>query len=724
MTLRAATVTLLLALVVGGTAVWWQTREQQAEETEDISGLQRRAVDLPTLLDSVPWIRIHVEYPDGSPAPAAKIFMETPEPPEPERTEFLRVHPVPALASRLETLGTPLTADERGRLTVTLPGNANFGIAAYRDGAWAAERLRREDFGAGDEIRLMLKPSRELEVCVVNESGTPQPGVPVQYLEQTLSGTAGERERVITDANGHAQIRILDLTRFGGSRGEPYPLLALGFPDRRESTRLLDDVGTLPDLITLVMPATGSVVAEVRAFDGGPVPDGTPIVLQLRAVQAQGSHFAPFFWMTPRDHLRAAHGIVLGGLARFPRVGLGLNFEIGADYQRAERYEGKGFNGPVEAGEVVRLQLAQHVLLPEVRGRILLSKGVRGAQLSLPGTLVAVSADGDYWTDEVVLRTDASGNFRIALDPARTDGRWSRFTLMALSQSGGATYVASAVCDGDLRTGELRFGEILLGGPLLVAGVVVSPEGAPLRTAFGVIEARAVEEQELGWRLAAQHIRWHAGVDSRFEVYGAFPPGRYKILADAVDQPRSWQSAEAHFDSGDADVELRFGSHYLLTGNLILDPHIPTEHCSLLLRNGGHEVRGPLDKFRSGIWLKVPLVQGAPRVDLTIFGYGDGWPLLEMFDMATDRDQGLYVGRLNLRGQLGVATLGSGTTSGRLFRSVILFPEGSRSRYGYEVIKPGQPIVFRLDSPHCVASLPGVPLFDVVLRDGPFTLQD
>jgi hypothetical protein len=698
----------LCALAAIGAALWMWRREPQVGRAEvhpnaGIS-LERRSVPLPHLTDADQPVLVRVLDPDGRPAAGAEIFLENPDAPADLVRAFDDAHPIHTLAARLQSLGTRHVADAYGALRAPLPRLRLFGIAAHADDRWVGATHLREDFGPESTLTLRLAPALELAVLVLGSDDAPRAGIPIGYRSD--AGNLG-RALALTGADGIARMRALPEVP-PLPPGSAFPAVGFGFPCDASGLRRLEstDFGITP--VTMRLPPLGEVTAEIVDASGRPAADGTLVVMQEAVPRALSDR-----WTTPSESLQSARGVVRDGTAHFPFVGLGHGLEIAADFQSTGRFEGVTFPGPLEAGERVRVILQQRHVLPALRGRVHSDSAAPLADLALTAHLIYVDEYGIARDEKAGMRTDAAGRFHRAFADAESLAQVRQYMLLLASRQSGILHVAVGEREGSLGNEPLDFGDLLLGGPLLVCGETISPERGKVRNVYGTLRSK---DRTLSptWQHALMRLQWLGDGDSRFEIRGPFPPGVYVLHAAVDDAPPAWSATSVEFEAGDRDCVVRFETEWMLEGQVLLDDHVPSDALTFSLREGERVLSGRvLDYLVGRASLRLPLTSSFEKVELTIFGGSDGWPLWELTDDERDRDGSLDFGWVDLRGELGIARLALPSA-----RRALLFPEGSRARAGYVEVRHNDVIVFRLDAPHCDVALPRRPLTELVLHDG------
>jgi len=559
--------------------------------------------------------------------------------PERERVAYQQAN----TDEQLDRWGRVFACDADGMTRIPLPEGDWFPIGARANGLWGRRDVKTADTDPSSEIVIELRPALHLRVLVVDERRQPVAGVTVAY--RALRGVHGHNlEEAITGTDGIAVLSHLQ-EEYARHLGREYQhVAAISLPFEPTVQAVFDPLAPPVDPIVLVLPGTGSVEIEVFDLAGRPV-EGLAIALQKQMSEEDHKRYTSGRGMEHQSWLGLRWERARNGVVRFERVGLGLTLEYGADFENTGVIESGSGLGPLRPGEHVKFTLRQSIASPTLTGRITDAEGQ-----PLPGK----DLEGDMHSEgtarnrtRVRLRTDEDGRFHtpIALDPDDASPK-----SMVISESRrGLVQMVVVDLPAPLSPGENHLGDLVLGGPLLVAGLALTPGGEPAPTAYGFIDQND-SSREFGSRNRSpfSSISWEADERGRFEVRGNLPVGRYRINAWAPTE-RNWRCEPSLFNSGAENLELRFFRPSSIRGRIIADPEVHLQDLAIqLAQPDGSTGTSPFDD--GGEFSLLALKPGI--YDLEVRHGVNGSLLWSRRGLTLVAEGSLDVGIIDLRGLL------------------------------------------------------------------------
>jgi len=511
----------------------------------------------------------------------------------------------------------------------------------------------------------------DLVVEVVDPSGTPRAGIPLQ-IGQSQPGNGGDWSKVqehgtleFSDAAG--RVVFAGLRSRIASEGSSL-LLCADLPFDEPPQLWLDASVLAAPIVRFPLPPGGRLAVVVSELDGSRAPAGSKLRIQLlKPEEFHEPDLSGPQWTWP----------LVEGAFHIPWVELGRDWELAAWRPKGKEPTRERVRGPSAMSELVELELVLGSDHPVVSFRVLDPTGSPLARSELE--LARSSLFGAL--DRSQLTTDAEGRFTL-------DGSVNFFEGGAFSvthrPAEGEPWMGRASLPGDPAPGWHDGGDIrLTAEPLLVAGRVVDARGTPVAGA----EVLVGRESRWTWGEAAV-IRGKCDERGAFELRGMWAEEAFPLHARA----ETWRSPEQEVRQGARDVVLVLTPRHTLSGELLVDEGVDPGALHFALE-------GP-DGARSGLERK----QGFGFVPLSLLGEavtrppghfelepieGGTFDLLFLLeDVELTRLTGLVVhadlelGVVDLRGRIATCELElvGGDDTGEIAGEYTWWPSGSEQR--------------------------------------------
>lgn len=585
-----------------------------------------------------------IQSQDGSAAAGAEVLLlpldGAASLPAEQQEEYRRAN----ADEQLDRWGRMFTCDDAGSVRVPVPDVSSFPVGARANGRWGRKDVRNAKLSLPAEVQIELRRAVHLLVLVVDESRSPVAGVPVVYRK--LHGRSGDDfAEAVTDEDGIARLAHLQEQAMRPMNPEcDEHVVALGVATNPTVQAAFNPLAPPAEPIVLVLPATGSVEIAVLDAAGKPVTDGLQVVLQT-AIKFSRPSATP----DPRLFVQGSQGSrtaqVQGGVARFERVGLGLDLEFGADFSRTGYLERRTGQGPQRTGELVQFELRRKEQDPVLSGRVVDEAGEPLREKALEAAVI-LSGERALHQARFSLRTDSEGRFQVEIPDAGSKTGLTHLFLRDATP--GLIKVAAGEFTAPLAPGTTDLGDLLLGGPLLISGIAIDEEKLPCNDVEGRITLeRLAAPTDQSIRGPFHYLPWQSGEDGRFEVRGAYPAGRYRITGFLTGK-KLWYCKAFDFEPGGSEIVLEF--HHLrgVYGRILVDDDVPAQEMSVTLVT-------PASTFPGGISpngeFSIHRAEGGV-LDLVIRTHENGEVIWTLPRLVVDPALYQDVGEIDLRGKL------------------------------------------------------------------------
>lgn len=490
----------------------------------------------------------------------------------------------PILSSRVD----PILSDDSGRVALDLDGQTHV-VARFGD-LYGSVLIRDH---VESPLVMELDEDWELEVLVRRATGAVAPGIEVYVAPSDIQWRrhSDPVERGLTDDEGRWRLPHAQETLHGRPG---YATLSVFLPHSLdpapEELWPNRERGAGPrERITLEMPETGSL--EIRLPEA---PEGSTEefpharawvgVVDRRRIESGG---APGPTRTERRKLD-------GRIHVEPFVGLGLEFDIHAQWGTLAQPVVERVQGPTRAGERVVHELSGGAERVVLGGRVLDEDRRPRAGVAMDARLHPTVADQDLY-DVHSFVTDGKGEFRIEL-PAVSEGEPIR-SLELVRLERGSPRVLERLrrpLEIEAEVGEVDSGDWVLDrAPVVATGRVRDGQGEAVEGAIVEVSSRRrppenPKKQKKPGRFRRSRLgEFPCDGEGHFEV-AFFPVDgmEYALVASAEGAP---EGELTQIEVGERGVELELELGGALAGNFLLPAGFDARRLDLRIDHGGLE---------------------------------------------------------------------------------------------------------------------------------------
>lgn len=428
------------------------------------------------------------------------------------------------------------------------------------------------------DIRTPTPVAETIQVAVVDAEGAPGPPglrVELEWWVPGLGGGSGPQPlgEGHTDEHGRAILswaegrqRLAVLKQAGLT---PRFAVRLAVPLEPKVEQVFDELPVDAPEVRLVLSDHGSLAVQVTTPDGGPVPERRSVRFHWRAAEHAGSG-ARF-----SGHGRRNDARVVDGVARFPVVPLGMEFELSSF--RDSAYEGARTTllGPTQNGEEREAHLVLGAAMVPLRAVLVDPEDEPLRSEHLIVELVPEGAEPDaegripIW-QRWLPRTGADGALAITRIPELpVDRRWELRLIRRARHSADAELRATVPTAARLSA-PMDLGQIRMTGEMprmIAAGRVVGPDDRPVPGASVSVYADGLS------------LRPSTGSSFRIFAPGEVP-AVFGLTANAIGYlPTTIEAAR-----GSEDLVIRLQPAGSLQGRFLLDERVPAYGIRMTLR--------------------------------------------------------------------------------------------------------------------------------------------
>ena len=423
----------------------------------------------------------------------------------------------------------------------------------------------------GETVVLDLFRQARFDVEVVDAEGRPLPSAHVAIrmmweewrFEVLVREAEADGVARFAEFDALMQSGLSETLRVGLAEVLPEPV-ELPLPEAYKS------VGEHPPL-RLVMPPTGAVEVAVLDHAGQPCADGVIVRLVIADPATEDEALGG-------GDGRTATALTVGGVARFGYVGLGLALRAAAFLNGPTQPSEARGEGPRAAGEQIRLELHEDTALAGVSGTLTLDGKAYADQDAL--LTVRHRLEAFHYDEDVHLRTDATGGFRVQLRPP-DDGELPESALWLTARQGERTLLAELRLPADFGRGVVELGELALeDAPVLAAGRVVDTAGQPLhgaRISVQYEEQWGDDPAQRYWS-NANGLESSSGPDGSFRIVGLPPQSDALRL---VARHGSALPALLPFEQGATGLAIVLQGAGVVEGSVQIDEGFPADRLAV-----------------------------------------------------------------------------------------------------------------------------------------------
>lgn len=512
-------------------------------------------------------------------------------------------------------------------------------------------------------LEVIVSPDMSFSVVVLDAAGAPAQGVPVSYLSPASEAdlTPWEGVRLLTDADGRAHFQHMIRADRQIHRGSPDREVRVRIPMHDPpSARFHRDAPPTEDIV-LRLPELAGVRVRVLQFDGNPAQSpqvflqNTPTPEAYRPSMADGPdrlHVLP-------EVRRALPG---NGVAEFPRVGLGVPLEVGAQVQPGGHVTWVETVSPTIPGEVLEVVLQPESEEPRISGRLLVDGTPTTERQLWFWLLWPEPTANDVHREPIAGRILDDGRFSASTGATMPpDGVDVSLVIWTSSPGIGRIWVVERLPEA--LTGAQDVGDLRNGLDPLVSGHVNLPADllgvdcqVVLRLWSSPQRASAPDAPVRLWDYIYGLLRMRPDLAGDFRIAGPAAPGeRLQLTVKPPFARRELKPAVVDFAPGTTGLDLEFGRATIITGRVLLDEGIaPTRIMPSLYRETeDHEISWDsyLHDTESFVFVLPDDDENLP-VELRIHAAGIGQVVYRMENIQPLRGQRVDVGTIDLRGLL------------------------------------------------------------------------
>jgi hypothetical protein len=516
----------------------------------------------------------------GAPVPGARVQVLAPTPEslaDIERAFFAGT----TLAALLEQFGTSRTADAEGRARIPRPTDLVL-IAASKGDLYGVLEMNKvyESLDKEGVLRLELETEPALRIRVRDQNGRPVAGIPVALrVGDGDDFSSFDLMRVNTDAEGVGtlpQARAFSRVSSPSQDVGHYAAIAVVL---LETVRVPLDLEKIPiEPVELVLPPTGAVRVRLQDSAGNPLREELLVALS----RARDNPEDDDDWLAPgMPGFGASTEWGTNGEALFPFVGLGLAIHVSALYPGAPKATIVLARGPTQPGESIEVVLRETLDYPVLLVALRNAQDAPVSGRAVTALVMHSHADGT-WDETFHLEADAEGRVRLPLllgsESASLAIAWSVRDDIGAPPLIGRSDLARLPAPGENDLGVIR----LVAAPLLAAGRVAGPDGAPIAGAQVTPSRRTIygENQEDFFWESVGSLRTQTAADGGFTLYGPWNEPELQLEAEA----EGWLSAALATRPGARDLEIRLGAAAALEGRIVADAGVDRDAIRVSLR--------------------------------------------------------------------------------------------------------------------------------------------
>ena len=414
--------------------------------------------------------------------------------------------------------------------------------------------------GEADSIELRINEVTVLEARVVDLDGRALEGVPIG-LRIGDDNFRTDLLRNLSDEEGRVSLRLFPMLMQALQRGSS-AIAVLGLLEGESSHPLdADDLPT--EEVVLVLGDCGTVVIDLMDATGKPIQELAAVMLGPAGEGDFG----------------AASGVMLttrSGRLEFPAVGLGQVLRVEARTLKGHLSMEAEFAGPTRTGETITQALTLEQRAAVVRGRLVNEEGKPGPNLRLSSTLETTHGNGSSSSTRPI-RTDEEGYFSMELKEEFKPGTERNLTLTFRATKRKPQRDVTIDLSREYPPGINDLGDVMITAPpTLASGLVLKPDGTPLRNADVLLEARHSfgEGMDAWYWSGVWDSRQTTGDDGRFTLTGRDPETTdYRLKVTHADFPDLIQDCLL----GQTDMVLTMIDGGWVRGRVLVDEGIPME---------------------------------------------------------------------------------------------------------------------------------------------------
>lgn len=532
------------------------------------------------------WVIQVINGATSEPVSGANVFLMPPRSADHPDWESIYAISETHFAVGAEEVGERYTANDLGMVHLDSQVEAGRIVFAGAPDLWGETRLD-PDQAAGKATVITLFADYNLSVRLLDPRGQAVSGVAVGLCMESLPGEDRARAQVTirSDAHGVAKFPHLGefVRRVARSGVLATPRVRVQAPLR---VPIATDVELRPgrlEELSITLPDHGRVEVTVLDPDGQPVANGTLVELQRQRTPESSRNDDPSI-MPGEFFAEEWRGVIVApvrdGVAVFDYVGLDCPLEAGVGSKSSESVWAHRFDGPKQAGAVVRTTIQQDRWKLPIRAQLLDESGLAWQGQTRAIFLLQDERNRLRQINLDHFDLDQDGTLISSAPQLRAGEAISGRVWIWSEGDGWARHWVSEWVD-RVPMDQLDLGTIRLNQRPVLAGAVATVEGmSDFEVEFDLrsIPRFPIDEDEPRENVVDQYLESRVNVATRagqrFEVY--FPPeyleARMHLGAHAKDQSLGLKTTGLLVNRGDQEVLIELTRDAEFRGRLLLDP--------------------------------------------------------------------------------------------------------------------------------------------------------
>ncbi len=529
-----------------------------------------------------------------SKTPAADVEVYYFDISDPNQDDFKRGMYVERLD--METLlaryGHSTRTDANGQ--VRLPQRQSYMWISARNEDKYAQKYLLEDLSSNSyaEVGLVLQPRVNIHTRVLNSAGKPMAGIAVAYQSQYADGHGNNLDRVITDDDGRAVLRNMQV-RFQNANRNHAHLIAVDLPLAQALHHRFALHSPPQDEIVFQLPETTSVDVRVEHADGSPIRDGFPVVMHADFLHLSDGKTAAEGSYKLKGSQDASMAYVRNGIARFEHVGVALPVVVGTHFPGGSFTVARGISSNVPNGSSeILLQAPPQGTQYQTRLTHADGTPFAGALIEIDFHLQRPQDDGETRLIQHGMRTRSDENGQVSW----LEEKGQQHGLVTWADADGGRIQWGLI---HVDANQQLSDEVVMGEQLILQGEVRDAAGQPLANAQVSFELPWVPSitGNPNWPWETRFLNARTDANGQIEIRGTFSDSsaylawsapdlrKYIRLSIAPDESLNTRNLQTFdFELGKANQVFQLQSKGEVAGRIAMDAGIPSDAVKVELK--------------------------------------------------------------------------------------------------------------------------------------------